>query len=119
MRYQEYIIGRELGPRRYDLRQFSVPVHQVDGKWVPAGEPFEETHLTDHLAMMISVDEFQIHTDNTCGKLDDMPCPAGWKVMTREWLPDDYTPPTQEEVDQRTKDAIDKLRQMGVWRDPS
>jgi hypothetical protein len=119
MRFQEYIIGKEFARGDYDLRKFSVPVHRVDGKWVPAGEPFEETHLTDRLDMMISIDEFQIHTDNTEGKLDDMPCPAGWKVMTREWLPDDYVPPSLEEIEQRRKDAIEHLKKMGVWRDPS
>ncbi len=119
MRYQEYIIGRELAPDNYDLRQFSVPVHQVDGKWVPAGEPFEETHLSDRFDMMLSIYEFQVYTDNTCGKLDDMPCPEGWKVMAREWLPDDYVPPSPEEIEQRRKDAIEHLKKMGVWRDPS
>lgn len=117
MRKQCYIIGRELGPRTYDLRQFSVPVSQVDGKWAPAGEPFEETHLTDHLEMMIAVDEFQIHTDNSCGPLDDLPCPDGWKVMAREWLPDDYTPPTEDEVRARDEAAIQKMKDMGMWKD--
>lgn len=121
MRYQEYIIGKEIcsNPCIYDFRKFSVPIHSVAGSWLPAGEPFEETHLCHRFDMMISVYEFQVYTDNTCGYLDDMPCPEGWLVMARYWLPDDYVPPTEEEVEEQRQAAIGHLKKMGVWRDPS
>lgn len=117
MKYQMYIIGKEVAPNQYDLRQFSVPVHLVDGKWLPAGEPHEETDITDRLDMILSVHEFQVGTDNTFGQLDDMPCPEGWKVMVREWLPDDYIPKTKEQDEVERQAAIQKLKDMGVWKD--
>lgn len=117
MKYQGYIIGKELAPNNYDLRQFSVPVHQVDGAWFPAGKPHEETSITHRLDMVMSVHEFQVHTDNTCGPLDDLPCDDGWKVMARYWLPDDYVPPTPDDVERGRQEAIDHLKKMGVWKD--
>lgn len=117
MKYQMYIIGKELAPNHYDLRQFSVPVHQVEGLWVPAGTPTEETDLTHRFEIILNIYEFQVYTDNTCGKLDDLPCPEGWKVMAREWLPDDYVPPTKEDVARKDAEAIAHLRKLGVWKD--
>lgn len=119
MRYQYYIVGRETAPNHYDLRRFTMPVHSVGGQWVAASDPTEETHLCNRFDLLMDVDEFQVHTDNTAGKLDDLPCPDGWRVLARDWLPDDYAPPTPEEVEQQRAEAIEHLKKLGVWRDPS
>lgn len=117
MKYQYYIIGREASPNHYDLRRFVVPVHDVGGQWVPAGEATEETDIWHRFDLMLDINEFQIHTDNTAGKLDDLPCPDGWRVLARDWLPDDYAPPTAEEMELKTKEAVEHLRKIGIWKD--
>lgn len=121
MKHQYYIIGREVAGdiSGWEFRRFTTPVREVEGMWVPSGHPTEETDLWDQVELALDVDEFIVHTDNTAGKLDDLPCPDGWKVLARDWLPDDYAPPTKEEQDAKTAEAIAHLRKLGVWRDPS
>jgi hypothetical protein len=121
VRRQYYIAGRLSGGdiAGYLFRRFAVSVRESEGRWVPDGPPIEETHLYDPVEIALDLEHWQIHTTNTAGKLDDMPCPEGWRVMARDWLPDDYSPPAEGEIEQRRKDAIEHLKKMGVWRDPS
>jgi len=121
MRKQFYIVGQLSDGHvpGYVFRRFTVPVREVEGMWIPDGEPTEETHLYDQAEIAIDLDHWQVNTTNTAGSLDDIVGPSGWKVMARDWLPDDYVPPPDGEIEQRRKDAIAYLKKMGVWRDPS
>jgi hypothetical protein len=121
LRYQHYIIGQEVPGdiTGWQFRRFTAPVHNVEGMWVPSSPPSEETHLWDQVELALQIDDFIVHTDNTAGKLDDLPCPDGWRVLARDWLPDDYVPPAKEELDAKTEAAIEHLKKLGVWRDPS
>lgn len=121
MKYQKYVIVRLPEPSKGlpEYRQFSVPVRRESGRWVPAGTPYEETHLydIDTIALDVFIAREQGIADGG-GPLSDMPAPDGWGVVTREWLPDDYTPPSQQELRQRDIDMLRDLKTMGAV-DPS
>lgn len=116
MKYQQYIIGTpdstQAGGYRY--RRFVVPVEERGGAWLPAGEAQEDTHLTDGPDMDFEIYLFRRLTDNTCGSLDDIDCPAGWRVLSRGWLPDDYKIPTPEEKRRSDEEGLKHLRDMGI-----
>ncbi len=119
MKKQYYILGQlsDGKIKGYIFRYFTVPVHQVEGLWVPAGQSTEETHLYDQASIALDLMHWQVHTDNTAGKLDDLPCPDGWTVMARDWLPDDYKPPAEGDVEARREEGIRFLRGLGLWKD--
>lgn len=117
MKYQKYVIVRlpEPDTGMPEYRRFSVPVRQESGRWVPAGTPFDETHLYD--ADDIAIDVFFAREQGTAtegGTLDDIPAPVGWGVVTREWLPDNYSPPSKQEMRQRNIDMLRDLKTMGA-----
>jgi len=117
MKYQKYVIVRlpepETGMPEY--RRFSVPVRKETDRWIPAGVPYEETHLYD--ADDIALDVFFAREQGTAtegGSLGDVPAPNGWGVVTREWLPDDYTPPSKQEMRQREIEMLRDLKTLGA-----
>jgi hypothetical protein len=114
MKYQSYTIVRDPEPRRDpEYRIFRVPVHQVDGRWLPAGKAFEETHLWPAFDVAFEVDTSRIHgqVDNP-GPLDDIPAPPGWTVVRRAWLPDNYVPPSAEVREEGERRARAYLKEM-------
>lgn len=121
MKYQYCIIGKDFGSARpeYMFRRFRFPVVRDGDTWVvdPSSVMLEETHLYEQDDLIDELEYWQIHTDNTAGKLDALPCPEGWKVMARDWLPDDYVPPSKADLQQRRAQAIEHLKKMGVWKD--
>jgi hypothetical protein len=117
MGYQKYAIVRlpepETGMPEYRL--FSVPVRSESGRWVSAGTRYEETHLYDEDTIAIDVHFARQHgTATEGGALDGIPAPDGWGVVTKEWLPDDYTPPSKQELRQRDIDMLRDLKGMGA-----
>ena len=116
-KYQKYVMVRlpepETGLPEY--RRFSVPVRKEAGRCIPAGVPYEETHLYD--ADDIALDVFFAREQGTAtegGSLGDVSAPDGWGVVTREWLPDDYTPPSKQELRQRDIDMLRDLKGIGA-----
>lgn len=117
MKYQKYVIVRlpepETGLPEY--RRFSVPVRKEAGRWIPAGVPYDETHLYDEDTIALDVFFAREHgTATEGGALDDIPAPDGWGVVTREWLQDNYTPPSKQEVRQRDIDMLRVLKTVGA-----
>jgi hypothetical protein len=114
VKYQTYTIVRDPEPPRdAEYRIFSVPVHQVDGRWVPAGEPTEETHLWPAFDVAFEVDSDRIHgSHDNPGPLDDIPAPPGWTVVRRAWLPDDYVVPTPDEVEEEERKNLAWLKEQ-------
>ena len=113
MKYQSYTIVREPeSPRDAEYRIFSVPVHQVDGRWVPAGEPTEETHLWPEFDLAFEVDQDRIHGQcDAGGPLDGIQAPDGWTVVRRAWLPDDYVVPTPQQVEEQERKNLAWLKE--------
>lgn len=113
MKYQFYVIAKPDPEHGEEYRAFSVPVRELDGQWVPCGKPYEETHLHSRPGLGLHAVSYD-PASSTCGPLAGMECPPGWEVMSRTWLPDDYTPPSAAEVRHRMIDAARKLKDMGV-----
>jgi hypothetical protein len=114
VKYQTYTITKDPESVHYaTYRIFSLPVHHVDGRWVPAGEAFEETHLWPAFDVAFEVDSDRIHgqRDNP-GPLDDIPAPPGWTVVRRAWLPDNYVPPSAEVREEGERRARAYLKEM-------
>lgn len=117
MKYQKYVIVRLPEPDTGlpEYRRFSVPVRERDGRWLPAGKPYEETHLYDEDTIALDVFFAREHgVAEAGGPLSDIPAPDGWGVVTREWLPDNYTPPSKQEMRQRDIDMLRDLKTMGA-----
>lgn len=117
MKYQKYVIVRlpEPDTGMPEYRRFSVLVRQQSGRWLPAGAPYEETHLYNDDTIALDVFFAREHgTADEGGPLSDIPAPDGWGVVTREWLPDDYTPPSKQELRQRDIDILRDLKTMGA-----
>lgn len=113
MKYQFYVIAKPDPDCGEEYRAFSVPVREIDGQWVPCGKPYEETHLHSRPGLGLHVVSYD-PASSTCGPLGGIECPPGWEVMSRTWLPDDYTPPSAAEMRHRMIDAARKLKDMGV-----
>lgn len=113
MKYQFYVIAKPDPDYGEAYRAFSVPVREIEGQWVPCGKPYEETHLHSRPGLGLHVVSYDA-ASSTCGPLNGIDCPDGWEVMSRTWLPDDYTPPSAPEMRHSMIDAARKLKDMGV-----
>ncbi len=109
MKYQSYVTGRKQNGE-YEFRRFYCPVTLQDGKWMPASLPVEDTHFYPQVELAMDVAEYDTQADAECGDLEDIPRPAGWSVLCRHWLPDDYVPPTAEELKKQEAEARDYFR---------
>jgi hypothetical protein len=114
MKFQTYVIGRRLPSGGEEYRRFSVPVELRDGKWLPAAQPHEDTDVSCQFDIGLDVFQFEMSPDSSCGALSDIPCPRGWRVVSRFWLQDDYVPPTREELLEEDREVLRRLRAMGV-----
>lgn len=112
MKYQYYIITPNPEPREQPVyRMFMHPVEQVDGEWKQSGDAKEIDGHSDEFDL--NVIAWRIYgAAPGIGKLDDIKPPTGWTVVARDWLPDDYVPPTQAEVEQAERDAIVHWRKI-------
>ena len=117
MKYQQIIMGRQPGPDSFEYRQFYVPVALQDGRWMPCGDMREETHRFSQGTIMICSSEYDPDT-NDCGPLSDIDAPPEWEVMARLWLNDDYVPPSDEVLDEIDRRAIQRMKDLGLWREP-
>lgn len=112
MKYQYYVITPDPEPQHQPVfRMFMVPVHEVDGQWKPSGPATELDEPSEDLSL--NVIAWRIYGASPgIGKLDDITPPRGWTVVARDWLPDDYVPPTQAERDQAERDAMVHWRKI-------
>lgn len=120
MKYQqEYIIGRKTSdrPLRQELRVLRVPITEKDGRWVPAGEPIEDTWRRTQESLFVSISEYDA-CGSTCPEAVPFTPPEGWSVLAEFRLPPDYVPPSSEVTEEEQRRAVEYLRKMGVWRDP-
>lgn len=122
MKYQYCIVGKNFGSADqpgYMFRRFRFPVVRDGDTWIadPAAVMLEETHLYTQDDLIEELEYWQIHTDNSAGGLDDLTCPSGWKVFARDWLPDDYRPPSEADVAKRHAEAVAFLKNLGLWKD--
>ena len=115
MKYNGFITEESdpSSPFKAYYRAYYIPVSQVDGKWMPAGDPLPDPD--DQVYLLSNVLDFQInrHGEPT-GSLDDIPSPDGFMVVARYWLADDYSPPTKEQRDEAARKARQQMRDMGI-----
>lgn len=106
MKYQYYVITPDPEPREQAVyRMFIMPVHEVDGEWRQAGEAKELEGDSEEVEM--NVIAWRIYgRPPGIGHLDEVKPPRGWTVVARDWLPDDYVPPTDAEREQAERDAL-------------
>lgn len=120
MRYQQFITERK-DPGlllKGEFRSYYMPVAQREGGWFPAGDIIEDTDSHDQVGLLSDIITYQIFRyENDVGSLDDIQSPDDGTVAARIWLPDDYKPPTPEELAQRRRESIQKLKDMGLWRE--
>ena len=122
MKYQGFITERKDGDLalRAEYRSYYIPVEERDGGWFPAGKAVEDTDSNDQVGLLSTVLNFQINRPNDgCGPLDDLASPDGHTIVARYWLEDDYVPPTAEQIAAKIAEAQDKLRSMGLWKEPN
>lgn len=119
MRYQGFITERK-DPSlqlKAEYRAYYVPVQQREGGWFPAGQA-QIDPIYDQVAMLTNTLSYQIcRQSDDCGPLDDIVSPDGHTVVARYWLEDDYVPPTQEQMEERWRQASEFLRSQGIGRD--
>lgn len=113
MKYQEIIMGQRPSRDEYHFRRFAVPVSMQDGRWLPAGPMLEETHRFPKSVMMMSAAEYDEATSD-CGPLADIPPPAGWEVIARMWLHDDYVPASDEVLRHGEREGIKMSLEKGI-----
>lgn len=116
MKYQEIIMGRRPAADEYNFRRFAVPVSMQDGRWLPAGPMREETHRHSKMAMALAAAEYDESTSD-CGPLSDIEAQAGWEVIARLWLPDDYVPASDEVRSHSRREALKHLAERGLVSD--
>jgi len=115
MKYQQVVCARKIPPNRVALRQFYVPVHLQDGKWLPCGPMREE--FVPPATMFGNLSDYEHMDDGSCGPLSDITPPDGWVVAARTWLHDDYVPESQEVLEEKHRRAMTYLRSLGVYED--
>jgi hypothetical protein len=119
MKYQGFITERK-DPSlqlKAEYRAYYLPVREHEGGWMPAGAAQEDAGYTQ-ADMLSNVLTYQVSRPTpACGPLDDIASPDGHTVVARYWIEDDYSPPTPEEQQRQHEEAVQKLRDMGVWRD--
>lgn len=73
----------------------------------------EETHRFSKMAMAVAASEYSEFTSD-CGPLGDIPAPAGWDVIARLWLADNYVPESDEVMQHGEREAIKHLLERGL-----
>jgi len=118
MKYQQIVYVREFSLEEHGARQFYVPVVERDGFMEPCGPMREETHMLTQSEIFMAIAEYQAGGE---GKPipEGTPSLPGWDPAAVLPLPDDYVPESWEVREEGRQRAIQKLRDMGLWRDPN
>lgn len=108
-----YLILAKGGDPNEGLRLMDIPAEWRDGTFVATGELQDRPAPAEDLWDMLDDGE---ESDCPMAPVD---LPDGWECLARFWCPARYVPESREVRNQARQDAIQKLKDMGLWREPN